>query len=105
MDELLGFPKVDPHGAAIPDRTGKLTWLTYDRLSDCRPGDSVKLAAVVHTSADFLKFLNNRGIRLGLRIKVKSVEPFDGLMVVAYDNRQETLSRTVSERLLVEKGK
>ncbi len=105
MDELLGFPKVDPHGAAIPDRNGKLAWVAYDRLSDCRAGDAVKLAAVVHSSADFLKFLNNRGIRLGLRIKIKSVEPFDGSLVVAYDGRQETLSRVVGERLLVEKGK
>ena len=105
MDQLLGFPKVDPHGAAIPDKTGKLTWVAYDRLCDCRPGDSVKLAAVVHSSSDFLKFLNNRGIRLGLRIKVKSVEAFDGSMVVTYDNRQETLSLAAGERLLVEKIK
>jgi DtxR family Mn-dependent transcriptional regulator len=105
MDQLLGFPKVDPHGAAIPDKTGKLAWIAYNRLCDCRPGDIVKLAAVVHSNSDFLKFLNNRGIRLGLRIKVKSVEPFDGSMVVFYDNRQETLSLTACERLLVEKGK
>lgn len=105
MDELLGFPKVDPHGAAIPDRNGKVAWVAYDRLSDCRAGDTVKLAAVVHSSADFLKFLNNRGIRLGLRIRIRSVEVFDGSLVVAYEGRQETLSRVVGERLLVEKGK
>jgi DtxR family Mn-dependent transcriptional regulator len=105
MDELLGFPKVDPHGAAIPDKNGKATWVAYDRLSDCRAGDTVKLAAVVHTSSEFLLFLNNRGIHLGLRIKVKSVEPFDRSMSVAYDNRQETLSFTACERLLVERVK
>jgi DtxR family Mn-dependent transcriptional regulator len=105
MDALLGFPKFDPHGAAIPDRTGKVTWVAYDRLCDCRQGDTVKLSAVVHSSSEFLKFLNNRGIRLGLRIKVRSVEAFDGSMVVAYDNRQETLSQTVCERLLVERLK
>jgi DtxR family Mn-dependent transcriptional regulator len=105
MDQLLGFPKVDPHGAAIPDKNGKVAWIAYDRLSDCHAGDSLKLAAVVHSSSEFLRFLNNRGIRLGLRIKVKSVESFDRSMVVSFDNRQETLSLIVCERLLVEKGK
>lgn len=105
MDQMLGFPKADPHGAPIPDKNGKLTWVAYDRLCDCRPGETVRLSAVIHSSTEFLKLLNNRGIRLGLRIKVKSVESFDGSMAVVYENRQETLSRMVCERLLVEKGK
>jgi len=41
---------------------------------------------------------------LGLRIKVKSMEPFDGSMTISYDKHaQEVLSRIVCERLLVEK--
>jgi DtxR family Mn-dependent transcriptional regulator len=103
IDELLGFPKFDPHGAPIPDKNGKITWISYDKLSDCHSGDSVKVSAVIHTSSEFLKFLSNREIGLGTKIKIKSVEPFDKSMVVIYDNRQETLSLTVSERLLVEK--
>ena len=105
MDQLLGFPKLDPHGAAIPDKNGKLAWIAYLRLTDCRPGDAVRLCAVVHGSSDLLRFLNNRGIRLGLRLKIKSVETFDGSMVLTYENRQETLSATAGERLLVEKIK
>ena len=103
IDELLGFPKLDPHGAPIPDKNGKIAWITYDKLSDCRTGDSVKVSAVIHTSSEFLKFLSNREIGLGTKIKIRSIEPFDRSMVVTYDNRQETLSLTVSERLLVEK--
>jgi len=105
MDQLLGFPKLDPHGSVIPDKNGKLAWIAYLRLTDCRPGDTVRLCAVVHGSSDLLRFLNNRGIRLGLRLKIKSVESFDGSMVLTYDNRQETLSATAGERLLVEKIK
>ena len=26
MDELLGYPKVDPHGSPIPDKNGKVVW-------------------------------------------------------------------------------
>lgn len=105
MDELLGYPKIDPHGEPIPDKNGRMEWKQYHKLSDCKSGDTVTLCAVVNTSADFLKFLNSRELRLGLKIKIKSVEPFDGSMTVSYGKRQaETLSRTVCERLLVEKS-
>ena len=29
MDELLGFPKLDPHGSPIPDKNGKLVEWVY----------------------------------------------------------------------------
>ncbi len=104
MDELLGYPKIDPHGSPIPDRNGKIAWKEYRKLSDCKPGSLVKLAAVINTSSEFLIFLNSRELRLGLKIRIKSVEPFDQSIVVSYGKRMaETLSHTVCERLLVEK--
>jgi DtxR family Mn-dependent transcriptional regulator len=62
------------------------------------------MAAVINTTDEFLKFLNRREIHLGLKIEIKSVEPFDNTMVVKYQNHlEETLSNTVCKRLLVEK--
>jgi len=104
MDELLDFPKMDPHGSPIPDRNGKMVWKDYNKLSDCKAGETVKLAAVINTSSEFLKFLNARGMRLGLKIKIKSIEPFDNSMVIIYGKGiTETLSNVACERLLVEK--
>jgi DtxR family transcriptional regulator, Mn-dependent transcriptional regulator len=104
MDEMLGYPKIDPHGSPIPDKTGKIDWMHYEKLSDCKAGETVRLAAVIHTTDEFLKFLNSRELHLGLKIKIKSVEKFDSSMVVAYNKKNaETLSHTVCERLLVEK--
>ena len=104
MDELLDFPKLDPHGSPIPDRQGKVVWKDYNKLSDCGPCETVKLAAVINTSSEFLKFLNARDMKLGLKIKVKSIEPFDNSMVISYRKRAaETLSNVACERLLVEK--
>jgi len=104
MDELLGFPTADPHGSPIPDKNGKVVWLAYNKLSECNVGETVKLSAVINTSTEFLKFLNSRELRLGLKIKIKSVEPFDKSMVISYDKKpSETLSNIVCERLLVEK--
>ncbi len=104
MDALLGFPKVDPHGSPIPDKNGKLVWKEYIKLSDCKEGDTVKLAAVIQTSSDFLKFLNSRNLRLGMKLKIRKIESFDRSIQVNYGQQnKETLSNTVCERLLVEK--
>ena len=104
MDELLGHPKIDPHGSPIPDKNGKIVWKEYNKLSGCKAGETVKLAAVINTSSEFLKFLNTREMRLGLKIKIKSIEEFDKSMTVSYGKRQaESLSNIVCERLLVEK--
>ena len=104
MDELLGYPKVDPHGSPIPDKNGKIVWKEYNKLSDCKVGETVKLAAVINTSSGFLKFLNTREMRLGLKIKIKSIEEFDKSITVSYGKHQaEALSNIACERLLVEK--
>ena len=43
-------------------------------------------------------------MQVELKIKIKNVEKFDGSMVIAYNKKTaESLSHTVSERLLVEK--
>ncbi|MBK9939148.1 MAG: metal-dependent transcriptional regulator [Chitinophagaceae bacterium] len=104
MDALLGHPTTDPHGSPIPDKSGKMEWLQYEKLSKCKPGDTVKLSAVLQTSDEFLKFLNSRELKLGQKIKVKRIEKFDDSMTVSYGKKtDEMLSHTVSERLLVEK--
>ncbi|MGI8636422.1 MAG: metal-dependent transcriptional regulator [Segetibacter sp.] len=104
MDELLGFPKIDPHGSPIPDKNGKMIWKEYNKLSDCKVGESVRLAAVINSSSDFLKYLNTRQMQLGLEMKIKAIEVFDKSFVVTYDKHlNETLSHVVCERLLIEK--
>jgi DtxR family transcriptional regulator, Mn-dependent transcriptional regulator len=106
MDELLGYPKIDPYGSPIPDKNGRMARKQFTKLSECKVGEILKLSAVINTSVDFLKFLNSHEMHLGVKIKIKSIERFDKTMVVSYDNRSsETLSHTVCERLLVEKLK
>ncbi len=106
MDEILGFPKTDPHGSPIPDNNGKIQWINLDKLCDAQVGEIFSLEAVMHSSDEFLKFLNSRNLHLGVIITVLSVEAFDGSMKISYaDRTNETLSKTASERLLVQKQK
>ena len=43
MDELLNYPKFDPHGSPIPDKNGKMIRKEYNKLSDCKQGDTVRI--------------------------------------------------------------
>jgi DtxR family Mn-dependent transcriptional regulator len=104
MDELLGYPKADPHGSPIPDKKGNMPSVHHIRLSDCHEGDTVKLATVMHSSQDFLRYLTSRELSLGVVMKIRSIEAYDGSMVVRYGKHiAETLSKTVCSSLLVQK--
>ncbi len=102
MDEMLGFPTIDPHGSPIPDNQGRIQEFSYVPLSSCKPGQTVQLTALTNSSTEFLEFLNSRKLALGTQLKVLSREAYDLSLVVSYQNHpQETLSEKVSERLLV----
>jgi DtxR family Mn-dependent transcriptional regulator len=103
MDELLGFPKIDPHGSPIPDKNGDITSLSYMKLSECKEGDKVKLVGLSHSSTDFLKFLNSRELSLGAKLEIKSIEYFDNSMTLSYGKHSsEVFSHIVCDSLLVE---
>ncbi len=104
MDEILGYPKFDPHGSPIPDAEGNMHWKSYKKLCDCKVNEFVKLESVTNSSTEFLKFLNSREIALGIEIKIISIEPFDQSMIISYNNHLNiNLSKVVTEKLLVDK--
>ncbi len=46
IDEMLSFPKTDPHGTAIPDKEGNIIKQNYRQLFKFRIGDIVVLKAL-----------------------------------------------------------
>jgi len=103
MDELMNYPKVDPHGSPIPDKEGNITETKRKKLSECETGETVIVVALQNSSKELLQFLDSREISLGLVMNIISIELFDSSMVVNYGKRTtETLSQKVCEKLLVE---
>ena len=101
MDEILNYPKMDPHGEPIPDKDGNVMQPDHKKLSKCKENQTVELASVTTSSEEFLNFLNKRSLSLGTKIKILQIEGFDQSMLVAYNGREENFSKTVCERLLV----
>ena len=102
IDELLNYPKIDPHGSPIPDKEGNTITHHYRKLSECKVGEKVIFKALMDSSKEFLNYLNQKGISLGTEIEILHKEDFDKSLTVAYLDRKEVLSPIVTHKLLVE---
>ncbi len=103
MDELLEYPKIDPHGEPIPDKEGNIILQNLMKLSECKVGQKVVLASVTSSADDFLTYLNHRNINLNTDVEITNIEKFDASMTIRFNGKTETLSKMVCDRLLVEK--
>ena len=103
MDELLNYPKVDPHGEPIPDKQGNIIQQNLTKLSECKAGETVILSAVIDSSDEFLTYLNHRNLSLNSELKILEVEKFDPSMKIEFDGKTETLSKMVCDKILVQK--
>ncbi len=101
IDELLGFPTVDPHGAPIPDKEGNIIVKKKVKLSSLIKNDKTILLAVRNSSDEFLKYLNKKKIAIGSFIEVISVESFDNSMQIRINNNDILITNEVAENLLV----
>jgi DtxR family Mn-dependent transcriptional regulator len=72
MDEMLGSPKVDPHGDPIPTPTGVLPESDQPSLLSCPLGSALQVARVQDQSTDFLQLVQRRGLRPGQSVRVLS---------------------------------
>ncbi|HZB15202.1 MAG TPA: metal-dependent transcriptional regulator [Chryseolinea sp.] len=103
IDELLGYPKADPHGEPIPDVNGKIISSKSIPLSQAAEGSSVKISAVGDDAKSFLDHLNSKGLQIGDSIVIKRKELFDGSVSIITKAKKETmLSHQVVEKIWVE---
>lgn len=103
IDEMLGYPKADPHGEPIPDVNGKVTSKNRVALNQVKEGATAKITGVGNDEKSFLDHLNAKGLQIGDNITVKKRELFDGSITIVSKSKKETmLSHQVAERIWVE---
>ena len=103
IDELLGYPKADPHGEPIPDANGKVISQKSIPLSQVTVGSPVRISAVTNDEKLFLDHLNSKGLQIGDLITVKKKEEFDGSVLILNKSKKEAmLSNQVAEKIWVE---
>lgn len=104
MDEMLRFPKVDPHGAPIPDSLGIFPNFNYLKLTNCVVGDKVIIKSVQDSSGEFLQFLTSKGLALNSKIKVQEIHSFDKSLVIKFKKNKLNISHSAAEMIFVEKA-
>lgn len=101
MDELLHFPKLDPHGEPIPDKEGHIVAPDFKKLCDCKVNDRLIFASVTTSDDDFLTYLNEKKLELGMSLTILKIEKFDKSMEIKCGSKKYTLSPMITEKLLV----
>ena len=101
MDEILNYPKFDPHGEPIPDKDGNIIAQDLKKLSSCTIGEKVIFTAVTISDDDFLSFLTTKNLVLGKIIEVFEREKYDDSMTIKIDGSKKTISKLVSDKILV----
>ncbi len=105
IDAFLGNPQVDPHGDPIPRADGTLETPTSHSLAECTVGQQFRLARVIDQSPEFLRYLSNSGLSLGVSGKVSENSAEAGIVTVLIDGHETTLGRNAAEKILVAPGK
>ena len=99
----LGDPRVDPHGDPIP--SADLEPLEEGRgatLAEAADGDEVVIQRVRDRDPEELRYLDEHGIRPGVRVEVVEVSPFDLVTVrPALGGDTVALPRAVARRVRV----
>lgn len=102
MDEILKYPKIDPHGEPIPDKDGNIHAQDLQKLSTCKVGDKVIFSSVTVSDDEFLSYLNSKQLELGRKLEVVEIEKYDQSMIICKDDQSIiTLSKMVCDKILV----
>lgn len=103
IDQILNYPKVDPHGDPIPDKDGNIDYLESKiLLSETSISAAVEVIQVTEDSLDLLQYLDSIKLKLGSKIEVLERVAYDkSIRVKLEGNGVLSLSSKVAENIYV----
>ena len=102
LARFLGNPRTCPRGNPIPDETGEFAPLDGIPLSEVAVGQTVTVLAVSATATDVLKYLQDRDLLPGRKVKVTEVAPLHGPLTLCVDGKEIALGLSLAEFVIVE---
>jgi DtxR family Mn-dependent transcriptional regulator len=99
----LGHPTHDPHGDPIPSASLELTEEATTSLSDLAPGDRGRFVRVSDSDPAMLRYLDERGVKLGDALEVLERQPFDGPLTVRFGDGLHVLGGMLARAMRVER--
>jgi DtxR family Mn-dependent transcriptional regulator len=98
----LGHPTHDPHGDPIPTAALEIEEIDSLPLSALKVGDHGRFVRVSDSDPAMLRYLDERGVRLGDELEVLERQPFDGPLTVRFGDGLHVLGGTLARAMRVE---
>jgi len=101
IDQLLNYPKFDPHGDPIPSKNGIFNFQERVSIFEMDINEEGIIMGVSLDNKDFLDYLTRLKISIGTKVKVIEQIKFDQSMKISYDSKTEHVSKEITENILV----
>lgn len=103
IDAFLGHPVYDPHGDPIPAADGEMRGAgdASVPLASCKSGTKVRFIRVLNQGPEFLRYLSDSGVQLGMTGVVRDNNREAGIVTTSFDGRTVSMGHTAAETLLV----
>jgi DtxR family transcriptional regulator, Mn-dependent transcriptional regulator len=98
----LGHPTHDPHGDPIPDTDLVIDEGDTRSLADLRPGDTGRFVRISDSDPAMLRYLDERGVRLGDGLEVVDRQPFGGPLTVRVAGQDHAFGGSLATAMRVE---
>jgi DtxR family Mn-dependent transcriptional regulator len=98
----LGDPTHDPHGDPIPDAGLNIDEGDTRSLASLDAGARGRFVRISDSDPEMLRYLDQRGVRLGDELEVVDRQPFDGPLIVRFGDRLHTLGGRLAGSMRVE---
>ena len=101
LDQLLNYPKFDPHGDPIPSKKGVFKFQERISISEMDINEVGIIMGVSLDNKDFLDYLTKLKISIGAKVKVIAQIKFDQSMKIEFDSKIEHVSKEIAENILI----
>ena len=101
IEELLGYPTHDPHGAPIPTREGDVETAEVTALSDLAPGQHGVIQQVSDSDPEMLSYLGSLGMYPGEPIELVGKEPFGGSLRIRVSGKDHAIGAELAENVFI----
>ncbi len=96
----LNRPSTCPHGFPIPEPDVS-DIPTMPPLYALEPGDVAIVAVPGSTDPEVVAFLDQMGLRPGVRVEVREKHPFDGPLLLRVEGQERTIGEKVARQIFV----
>lgn len=99
LDELLGYPQVDPHGDPIPRKDGTITVRAGRTLAQLNDGEKAQILRVSDQNPEKLCYLGQLGLYPETIIELIERAPFGGPLRIRVGEGEQQVERMLGSEL------